>query len=65
MINNAYFLIALDIELRKCFPNKTYYESRKNKEEEIDQTYYPLYFIQPNEIDARIVAYYFRKEIHL
>lgn len=37
MINNAYFLIALDIELRKCFPNKTYYESRKNKEEEIDK----------------------------
>ncbi|MGI7608168.1 hypothetical protein ACNF6T_09325 [Campylobacter coli] len=52
-------------ETKKCLKNCTYYGSWKFLNPKLDLLPSPLYYVQPCELDSRIVAYYFRKEIKL
>lgn len=52
-------------ETKKCLKNRTYYGSWKFLNPTLDFLPSPLYYLQPSELDSRIVAYYFRKEIKL
>lgn len=52
-------------ETKKCLKNRTYYGSWKFLNPTLDLLPSPLYYLQPNELDSRIMAYYFRKEIKL
>ncbi|EIP3030566.1 hypothetical protein LSD01_000981, partial [Campylobacter jejuni] len=52
-------------ETKKCLKNRTYYGSWKFLNPKLDLLPSPLYYVQPSELDSRIVAYYFRKEIKL
>ncbi|EPV8107328.1 hypothetical protein ACWAQE_001539, partial [Campylobacter lari] len=58
---------SVEYGTKKCFINKTYYESRKKiviaKDKKKNLTDSPLYFIQPSERDARIIAGKFREKI--
>ncbi|ARE80283.1 hypothetical protein CHELV3228_0667 [Campylobacter helveticus] len=48
----------------KCYLNRTYYESRKTEKKEAEgKVDCPLYFIQPAERDAKIIAGKFREKI--
>lgn len=52
-------------ETKKCLKNRTYYGSWKFLNPTLDLLPSPLYYLQPSELDSRIMAYYFRKEIKL
>ncbi|WP_223212537.1 hypothetical protein [Campylobacter coli] len=52
-------------ETKKCLKNRTYYGSWKFLNPKLDLLPSPLYYLQPSELDSRIMAYYFRKEIKL
>ncbi|WP_412097376.1 putative membrane protein [Campylobacter lari] len=58
---------SVEYGTQKCFIDKTYYESRKKivvtKDKKKNLTDSPLYFIQPSERDARIIAGKFREKI--
>ncbi|ENQ6620270.1 hypothetical protein ACEQHX_001645, partial [Campylobacter lari] len=60
---------SVEYGTQKCFINKTYYESRKKivviKDKKKNLTDSPLYFIQPSERDARIVAGKFREKTRI
>ncbi|MCR6585349.1 hypothetical protein CINS5906_07220 [Campylobacter insulaenigrae] len=71
-IFNAYnkkclYFDSVEHGTKKCFIDKTYYESRKKivtiKDKKKNLTDSPLYFIQPSERDARIIAGKFREKI--